>query len=257
MTPVSAFRVDDLDVRVFATERELANAAAADAADAIRSAIARHGRAHVMLATGNSQLAFLAALTTRDDVDWNRVIGFHMDEYVGMDDRHPASFARYMRERVVEVVRATSFHYVDGTNDVASECARYAELLRAHPLDLCCLGVGENGHLAFNDPPFADFDDPLDVKEVELDEASRHQQVGEGHFATLADVPRTAITVTIPALLRAARVLAIVPETRKAEAVRRTLEEPISTSCPASVLRRTPHATLFLDEDSAAHISNA
>jgi glucosamine-6-phosphate deaminase len=257
MTLVSAFRVDDLDVRVFATEQELADAAAADAADAIQSALARNGRANVMWATGNSQLAFLAALTARDDVDWNRVVGLHMDEYVGMDDRHRASFARYMRERVVEVVHPAAFHYVDGTNHAVRECARYTEVLRAHPLDLCCLGVGENGHLAFNDPPFADFDDAHDVKEVELDDASRRQQVGEGHFATLDDVPRTAITVTIPALLRAARVLAIVPEMRKADAVRRALEEPISTSCPASVLRRTPHASLYLDQGSAAHISNA
>src|SRR5688500_2993270 len=168
MTLVAAFRVDDLDVRVFATVGELGEEAAADAADAIRAAVEANGRAHVMLATGNSQLAFLEALTRRDDVAWDRVIGFHMDEYVGMDDQHPASFARYMRERVVDVVRPVSFHYVDGTNAVDAECARYADLLRAHPLDLCCLGVGENGHLAFNDPPFADFDDPLDVKEVEL-----------------------------------------------------------------------------------------
>ena len=254
---MSAFRVDDLDVRVFATEKGLGEAAAADAADAIRNAVDRRGRANVMLATGNSQFAFLDALTPRDDVPWNRVTGFHMDEYVGMDDQHAASFARYMRERVVDVVHPSAFHYVDGTNSVTAECVRYAGLLRAHPLDLCCLGVGENGHLAFNDPPFADFDDPEDVKEVALDEASRRQQVGEGHFDRLDDVPRTAITVTIPALLRATRVLAIVPEARKADAVRRALEGPISTSCPASVLRRTPQATLYLDAASAAKISNA
>jgi glucosamine-6-phosphate deaminase len=257
MTPVSTFRVDDLDVRVFATDGQLGEAAAADAADAIRVAVERAGRANVMLATGNSQFAFLDALTARDDVAWDRITGFHMDEYVGMDDTHPASFARYMRERVVDVVHPWAFHYIDGTNDAAAECTRYADLLREHPLDLCCLGVGENGHLAFNDPPFADFDDVQDVKEVELDDASRRQQVGEGHFRGLDDVPRTAITVTIPALLRAKRVLAIVPEARKAEAVRCALEEPIATSCPASVLRRTPHATLYLDQASASNISNA
>jgi len=254
---MSAFRVDELDVRVFETAKELGEAAAADAGDAIRAAVGLNGRAHVMLATGNSQLAFLDALTRRNDVAWDRVIGFHMDEYVGMDDQHPASFARYMRDRVVDAVHSAEFHFVDGTNASAAECARYAELLRTHPLDLCCLGVGENGHLAFNDPPFADFDDPLDVKEVVLDDASRRQQVGEGHFGSLDDVPRTAITVTIPALLRATRVLAIVPEARKADAVRRLLEEPISPSCPASVLRRTPHATLYLEEASAADIANA
>jgi glucosamine-6-phosphate deaminase len=256
MTLVSAFRVDGLDVRVFVTEGELGEAAAADAAAAISTAIEQHGRANAMFATGNSQFAFLDAFTARDDVPWNLLTGFHMDEYVGMPDTHPASFARYMRERIVDIVHPAAFHCVDGTNDARSECARYAALLREHPLDLCCLGVGENGHLAFNDPPFADFDDAEDVKEVELDDASRRQQVGEGHFRDIDDVPRTAITVTIPALLRATRVLAIGPEARKADAVRRTLEGPIATSCPASVLRRTPHATLYLDQASASNVSN-
>ena len=256
MTLVSAFRVDDLDVRVFATEKELGEAAAADAADTIRAAVEQRGRANAMFATGNSQFAFLDALTALDDVPWDHVTGFHMDEYVGMDDTHPASFARYMRERVVDVVHPAAFHYVDGTNDARAECERYAALLRAHPLDLCCLGVGENGHLAFNDPPFADFADAADVKEVELDDASRRQQVGEGHFDRLDAVPKTAITVTIPALLRATRVLAIVPEARKADAVRRALEEPITTDCPASVLRRTPHATLYVDRAAAANVSS-
>ncbi|MEY2454388.1 MAG: glucosamine-6-phosphate deaminase [Acidimicrobiaceae bacterium] len=256
MTAVSAFRVDELDVRVFATEEALGAAAADDASAAIRAAVEQRGLANAMFATGNSQFAFLAALTARTDVPWDRVTGFHMDEYVGMDDTHPASFARYMRERLVDLVHLAAFHYVDGTNDAAAECSRYAALLREHPLDLCCLGVGENGHLAFNDPPFAKFDDPDDVKEVELDDASRRQQVGEGHFRTLDDVPRTAITVTVPALLRARRVLAIVPESRKADAVRRALEEPIATSCPASALRRTTQATLYLDQASAANVSN-
>jgi glucosamine-6-phosphate deaminase len=257
MTRVSAFRVDDLEVRVFPSELALGSAAAADATDAIRAAVEQRGHANVMLATGNSQFAFLEALTARTDVPWNRVTGFHMDEYVGMDDAHPASFARYMRERVVDIVHPHAFHYVDGTNDAAAECARYTALLREHPLDLCCLGIGENGHLAFNDPPFADFEDEHDVKEVTLDDASRRQQVGEGHFEGLDDVPRTAITVTIPALLRARRVLAIVPEARKAGAVKRTLEGPITTSCPASILRRTQHATLYLDAESSANVSNA
>jgi glucosamine-6-phosphate deaminase len=254
---MSAFWVDDLEVRVFRTEAELGAAAATDAAAAIRSAVDQRNRANVMFATGNSQFAFLDALTARDDVPWDRITGFHMDEYVGMHDTHPASFARYMRERITDVVHPAAFHYVNGMNNASVECARYSELLRAHPLDLCCLGVGENGHLAFNDPPFADFEDTVDVKEVELDDASRHQQVGEGHFASIDDVPRTAITVTIPALLRATRVLAVVPEARKAVAVQTALDGPIATNCPASVLRRTSQATLFLDLASAAHVSKA
>ncbi len=257
MTLVSAFRVDDLEVRVFESAREMGIAAAADAAAAIRSAIDQRNRANVMFASGNSQLPFLDALVARTDIEWSRVTGFHMDEYVGMHDQHPASFARYMRERIVDLVGPKHFHYVDGTNQPAAECTRYTRLLRDHPLDLCCLGIGENGHLAFNDPPFADFDDPVDVKEVELDDASRRQQVGEGHFPTLDDVPRTALTVTIPALLRAGRVLAIVPEARKAAAVEAALTGPVSTACPASTLRRTAHATLYLDRESAAHVSNA
>lgn len=256
MTSVSAFRAGELEVRVFATDAELGATAAGDAAVAIRAGVEQRGAANVMFASGNSQFAFLDALTARGDIAWERVTGFHMDEYVGMDDTHPASFARYMRERIVDVVRPGAFHYVDGTNAPASECARYAALLHEHPLDLCCLGVGENGHLAFNDPPYADFDDPVDVKEITLDDASRRQQVGEGHFPHVDVVPRTAITVTIPALLRARRVLAIVPEARKADAIRRALEGPISTTCPASILRRAVHATLYLDEASAANVSN-
>ena len=257
MTLMSGFRVDELDVHVFATAEQLGAAAAAEAAAAIRRAVDERGQANAMFATGNSQFAFLDALTARDDVPWSKVVGFHMDEYVGMDDSHSASFARYMRERIIDVVHPGEFHCVDGTNDAARECERYSALLRSHPLDLCCMGVGENGHLAFNDPPFADFDDPLDVKEITLDDASRRQQVGEGHFATIDDVPRTAVTVTIPALLRAARVLAIVPEARKADAVKRALHGPITTDCPASILRRASHATLYLDRASAAYVANA
>jgi glucosamine-6-phosphate deaminase len=246
----------ELEVRIFETAALLGAAAADDAASAIRDAVSERGAANVMFASGNSQFAFLDALTTRADVPWSEVIGFHMDEYVGMDDAHSASFARYMRERITEVVRPRSFHCIDGTADPLRECARYTELLRTHPLDLTCLGIGENGHLAFNDPPFADFDDPLAVKEITLDETSRRQQVGEGHFTDLSAVPRTAVTVTIPALLRARRVLAIVPEERKADAVARALHGPISTECPASILRRARHATLYLDHASAAHISS-
>jgi glucosamine-6-phosphate deaminase len=142
-------------------------------------------------------------------------------------------------------------HYLDGLADPAAECARYGSLLAGHPLDLCCLGIGENGHLAFNDPPVAEFDDPLDVKVVELDQACRQQQVGEGHFPTFDAVPRLAMTVTIPALLRAGAVLAVVPEGRKADAVRAALVGPVSTACPASALRSIGHATLHLDVDSA------
>ncbi|HEY6316767.1 MAG TPA: glucosamine-6-phosphate deaminase [Acidimicrobiia bacterium] len=251
-----SFVVDDLTVHVHDRDRDLAAAAAAAAAAAIDAAVRARGVAHVMLATGNSQLAFLDALTHRDDVDWSAVVGYHMDEYVGIPADHPASFRRYLRERVVDVVHPRAFEYVEGdAPDPEAACRRYAALLAAHPLDLCCLGIGENGHLAFNDPPVARFDDPQTVKVVDLDEACRHQQVGEGHFPDLDAVPRQAITVTIPALLAAARVLAVVPEARKEAPVTAALTGPVSTACPASALRRAPQATLYLDVDSAAGLA--
>jgi glucosamine-6-phosphate deaminase len=247
------FIVEELTVRVADDVVELARDAAGEAALALRAAIAARGEANVMLATGNSQLAFLAQLVDEGGIDWARVRAFHMDEYVGVGSDHPASFQRYMRERVAAKLPVKEFHYLTGdTGDAEAEAQRYEVLLRASPLDLCCCGIGENGHLAFNDPPFADFEDPRDVKVVALDEVSRRQQVGEGHFATIQDVPTHAITVTIPAFLRAGRVLAIVPEQRKARAVVDALRGPITTDCPASILRQCSNATLFLDNESAS-----
>jgi glucosamine-6-phosphate deaminase len=247
------FTAGELSVRVFDHVQVLARAAAADGAEAIRAAIEARGSANVMLATGNSQLAFLAELVTYTDLDWSRVTAFHMDEYVDLPATHSASFQRYMRERVAATLPFKEFHYLTGnTGDPGAEAERYAGRLRAHPLDLCCCGIGENGHLAFNDPPVADFDDPLDVKVVALEPASRRQQVAEGHFATFDDVPTHAITVTIPALLRAGRVLAIVPEARKAIPVRDALQGPVGTACPASFLRSRPQAILYLDAESSS-----
>jgi glucosamine-6-phosphate deaminase len=245
--------VSELEVRIIDDPSELGPVAAARAAGVIRDAIEARGRAHVMFASGNSQRAFLDALTRDASVDWTRVVGFHMDEYLGIAAEHPASFRRYMRERIVDVAHPGAFHEITGdAPDADVECVRYAGLLGMQPLDLCCLGIGENGHLAFNDPPVADFDDPLDVKVVELDEVCRRQQVGEGHFARLDLVPERAITVTIPALLRAAVVLAIVPEARKREPVERALHGPVTTECPASILRTRSNVTLFLDAESSA-----
>jgi glucosamine-6-phosphate deaminase len=229
------------------------NRAAADQAAAImRAAVRDRGVAHVMFATGNSQLRFLDALVAETpDVPWSDTVVFHMDEYVGVGPDHPAGFQKYIRERIVDRTAPRAAYYVEGLGDAEAECARYTDLLLAHPLDLCCLGIGENGHLAFNDPPVADFDDPLDVKVVELDTACRQQQINEGHFPDMASMPTHAITVTIPALLRATQVVAIVPEARKAEPVRAALTGPISTACPASALRTIDHATVHLEPDSA------
>jgi glucosamine-6-phosphate deaminase len=252
---VKQLTVDALTVKVFDDAASLARATAQDAARVLRETIEARGEANVMLATGNSQLMFLAELVPCSDIAWEHVRAFHMDEYVDLPSTNPASFRRYMRERVASRLRLKEFHYLEGdTGDAEAQARRYEELLRTYPLDLCCCGIGENGHLAFNDPPVADFDDPRDVKVVPLELASRRQQVGEGHFATLDDVPTHAITVTIPALLRAGSVLVIVPEARKAQPVHDALYGPISTACPSSILRRQSNATLYLDAESSTQL---
>jgi glucosamine-6-phosphate deaminase len=249
-SPVTSF--GEAPVLVHADVPAMARAAADQAAGVLRAAVQARGVAHAMFATGNSQLAFIEALVTRTpDVPWRDVVVFHMDEYVGIGADHPAGFQRWIRERIVAPASPRAAYYVEGLGDPAAASRRYAELLADHPLDLCCLGIGENGHLAFNDPGVADFDDPLDVKVVELEAACRQQQVNEGHFPTVASVPNHAITVTIPALVRAARVMAIVPEARKAEPVRAALTGPVTTRCPASVLRTMPHVTIHLEQQSA------
>ena len=256
MAPSTDGSTGRADVAVFPDTAAMARAAAAEAVDVLTAAVARNGVAHAMFATGNSQFAFVDALMARStEVPWADVVVFHMDEYVGIGPDHPASFQRWIRERIEEPVRPRAVHYLRGMAPPDAECERYAHLLDTHPLDLCCLGIGENGHLAFNDPPAADFADDQVVKVVVLDPSCRRQQVDEGHFATDDDVPARALTVTIPALLRAERVLAIVPEARKAAPVRAAVEGPVTTACPASILQRTPHATIFLDPDSAHLLS--
>ena len=248
-----SWTVDGATVAVHPDVEAMARASADEARDVMRAAADARGVVHAMFATGNSQLDFVRALVEETDgVPWSDTVVFHMDEYVGVGPDHPAGFQRWIRERIVEPARPKAAYYVEGLGDAQAECARYTDLLRGHPLDLCCLGIGENGHLAFNDPPVADFDDPLDVKVVELDAGCRRQQVNEGHFPDVDAVPTRAITVTIPALLRAGRVLAIVPEARKAEPVRDALTGPVSTRCPASALRTITHATIHLDSGSAS-----
>jgi glucosamine-6-phosphate deaminase len=251
--PIRTSQVEGLPVRVYESEAAMGRAAAADMAALLRDALAARGEANVILATGNSQLAFLRALRDDASVDWSKVRVFHMDEYVGIDPEHRASFPRFLREHFLGHVEGATFFPMAGDPDRVDEiCRDYEADLRRYPADAVALGFGENGHLAFNDPPYADFDDPVWVKPVQLDEVSRRQQHGEGHFDTLDEVPTHAITLTVPALLAAKRVLCIVPEARKANAVRACLREPISEDRPGSVLRRVDHATLYLDPDSAA-----
>ena len=248
-------KIDQLPITIYPTNERLGKAAAEEASQVIREAIKKQGSANIILATGNSQLTFLKALRENKSIAWQNVTVFHMDEYIGIDPNHPASFPQFLRKHFLNYIKPKAFFPVLGSaSSIEATCADYAGWLHTHPADLCALGYGENGHLAFNDPPFADFNDPVWVKVVKLAEASRQQQAGEGHFATIADVPTHAITLTIPALLAAKRVLAIVPEARKADAVYRALKKPISADCPGSILRRTPHTHLFLDKDSASKI---
>ena len=251
--PAKTLIVDSLPVRIYPTQLELARDVAQTARCYLRELLDKQGSAALILATGNSQIEFLEALIALGGIDWSKMTLFHMDEYLGIDANHPASFRRYMRERVESRVRPRVFHYLAGDALLPlDECQRYSQLLDAQPIDLCCLGIGENGHLAFNDPPVANFHDAHRVKLVQLDEPCRQQQVNEGHFPNLAAVPQYAFTLTIPALCSAKRMLCIAPEKRKANAVRDALRGPVSTACPASWLRKQPHATLFLDNDSAA-----
>lgn len=249
---VKTFQADALSVRVFPDQPSLAADAASAAAVHLRETITRQGSAAVILASAASQIQFLDTLTTLPGIEWSRVTLFHMDEYLGITATHPASFRCFLRERVEQRVKPRAFHYLAGeAEQPLDEMDRYAGLLAAQPIDLCCLGIGENGHLAFNDPPVADFDDRRRVKLVKLDEACRRQQVGEGAFPDLAAVPQFAYTLTIPALCAARRMICVVPERRKAAAVREALRGSISTACPASILRRQSHCTLYLDADSA------
>jgi len=249
--PIKSFAVDSLRVRVYATQDHLVQDAAREVQGYLQQVILAQRSAAAILATGNSQIKFLEQLT-RLGVDWSKITLFQMDEYLGVPADHPASFRRYMRERVESLVKPKLFHYLEGDAPLPiKECERYAQLLRAQPIDLCCLGIGENGHLAFNDPPVADFSDNRSVKIVKLDDACRQQQVGEGYFPNVEAVPSYALTLTIPALCAARRMFCVVPEKRKARAVKAALQGPISTACPASWLRKQAHCFLFLDADSA------
>ncbi len=240
-------RFDSLAVHQHADRAALGVAAARGVA----AAIAALGAARVVFACAPSQDEFLAALLAQP-VDWAKVTVFHMDEYADLPEGHPASFRNYLRGHLLMHIAPRAVHLIRAEADATSEAVRYAALLAARPLDLVCLGIGENGHLAFNDPPVADFADPALVKLVALDEACRRQQVHDGCFPALDDVPTHALTLTIPALLSAREIFGVVPGGRKAQAVRDAMLGPIATSCPASVLRTHPRAVLYLDDAAAS-----
>ncbi len=241
-----------MELRVSGSKRALGEAAAADAAVIIRSAIAARGRACIIAATGASQFEFLDALAAIPGIDWGRVVGFHLDEYIGLPFSHPASFRRYLTERLIDRVHPGVFHLIDGeAADPAAECQRVGALIAVEEIDVAFVGIGENGHLAFNDPP-ADFETTEPYLVVHLDERCRRQQLGEGWFARLDDVPSRAISMSIREVLRARRILCVVPDRRKAEAVLSCVEGVVSPHHPASALQRHPSVTLYLDHGSAS-----
>jgi glucosamine-6-phosphate deaminase len=245
-----------LRVEVFPSRPMMGLAAARAVAEAIRDRLARDGRAAVIFASAPSQNEFLAALRQEPGIDWPRLTAFHLDEYVGIAPDHPASFRRFLVDRLFAHVKVAAFHGLDGrAPDLVAECARYAALLRCAAPALALLGIGENGHLAFIDPPVCDFTERAEVRVVELDEPCRRQQVNDGCFPSLAEVPPTALSLTVPFLMRVPRAVAIVPGPAKRAAITAALQGPVTTACPASILRRHRDATLFLDEDSAAGLA--
>jgi glucosamine-6-phosphate deaminase len=241
-------------VRIFDGREEAGAEGAAIAAEIIRAEMERAGHAAVIFASAVSQDPFLGAMRAQE-IDWARVTAFHMDEYAGMSAGHPASFRRFLRERLFDHVPVAAFHQLDGeAADTAAECERYAALLRQADPCLVVMGIGENGHLAFIDPPVCDFSDPRDVRPVELDDVCRMQQVHDGAFARLEDVPRSALSLTVPFFLRVPRALVFVNGEHKSAAVRAALEGPIAEACPASALRRHAAAILFLDPAAASRL---
>jgi glucosamine-6-phosphate deaminase len=247
------FRVSELSVNVYNSEAEIACAAAEVVREYLCSTLQKQETASILLATGNSQLKFLDELISLGGIDWPRITCFHLDEYLGISADHSASFRRYLREKVESKVQPKVFHYIQGdTLEPIAECARYSQLLQAQPIDLCLLGIGENGHLAFNDPKVANFDDPYTVKLVKLDEFNRQQQVNTGYFSNIEKVPQYAFTVTISTICGVNKIICLAPSQRKAKIIKTMLQGEVTTTCPASILRHQSQAMLFLDADSAS-----
>ncbi len=245
------FKIEQLDIEIFDDKEDMGFAAANFVEQKINLAIADKGVAHVILATGTSQFSFLNALK-KNDIDWNNVIVFHLDEYNGISDTHPASFRKYLKERILDEVNPRKIFLLNGDAvDIEKVMIEYTKALENHPIDVSCIGIGENGHIAFNDPPVAAFNDSKKVKIVDLDEDCRKQQLGEGWFPTLEDVPRQALTLTIPTILSAKSISCVVPDKRKSEAVKNALQAEISTACPATILRTHSDTKLFLDKWAA------
>ena len=251
---MKSIEIDNLKVSIYKNIEAMGQAAADFAADTINTAIDERGLANLILATGASQFSFLKALKQKE-IDWSKVVVFHLDEYIGLSDSHPASFRKYLKERILDEVKPSQVFLLNGdAEDIEAELARYSQELSSRTFDLACIGIGENGHIAFNDPPIADFNDPKLVKIAELDDACRNQQLGEGWFPTFEDVPKKALSLTIPAIMRCKTISCAVPDERKAEAVKNALYAEISTACPATILRKHSDTKIFLDTSAASHL---
>ena len=252
---ISSFKIDKLGVEVYKHRVAMGARAAEAVAEKLRSLLASGKNVRMIFAAAPSQNELLDTLVSTPGIDWSRVTAFHMDEYIGLKAGAPQSFGVFLKDKIFGKVNFGRVHYISSNPDsTAKECERYSSLVSEAPIDIVCLGIGENGHIAFNDPDVADFNDPKKVKVVRLDQKSRQQQVNDGCFASIAEVPKEAITLTIPTLISSHYMYAVVPGKTKADAVRRTIKGEISTACPASILRRHANAILFLDGDSAAQI---
>lgn len=252
MKPMNMFQKDTLMVRIYTDRTEMGAAAAGDGAEILRGILKEQGNARVIFAAAPSQNELLHSLCHTEGIDWTKVTAFHMDEYIALDAAAPQGFGNFLRTRLFDRLPFAQVHYLDGNAESPeAECTRYGALLEEKPIDLIFMGIGENGHIAFNDPPVADFNDPDTVKVVELDPVCRMQQVHDGCFERLEDVPTHALTLTISALTKAMHHICVVPGASKAKAVKDTVCGPLGTACPASVLKRCTHATLYLEPQSA------
>lgn len=255
-TVTQEIRVDNLTVRTYKTRFSMGEGASALVGKQIRGLLSRQNFVNIVFAAAPSQTEFLKCLSEEEGIAWNRVNAFHMDEYIGLKNDVQQTFGSFLRNNIFDKVRFHTVNYLFGhTGDADAECRRYTDLLKQFPSDIVCMGIGENGHIAFNDPHVADFDDPVFVKVVDLDLACRRQQVNDGCFDSIDDVPGYALTLTIPALLRARYIYCVVPGSNKADAVYHTLNSDILERYPATILRTHPDAVLFLDEQSASRLS--
>ncbi len=246
-----------MSLNVFKNKKEMGVAAAAKGAEFIRKALAECGEANIIVATGASQFEMMSNLVKSEGIDWTKVTMFHLDEYVDLPESHPASFRKYLKERFEQQLPTAlkAANYVNGEGNVVENCLKLDEIIKQHPIDVAFVGVGENGHLAFNDPP-ADFETEKPYLVVDLDEACRNQQLGEGWFPTLEDVPRKAISMSVKHIMKSKAIINTVPDERKAQAVKGAIEGGISNMCPASILQNHPECHTFLDEGSASLLCN-